>query len=309
MDAVREVLDSLKGYLKDRLANPLYAAYIVAWSVLNFRLLLVLVGEGNWREKINYVDHSLYKSNWDWTFYGFLYPLLVAAIYVIASPFISRWVTVFLKTIEKETVTQLLRVAGETPLPKELADRLRRSLTDEQRKRGEQEREADLRIDELREQVAALSNENATLKQSRKASLDETSRNDDATEPTSTSVGKEQAVGSEKIRLVPESEGYSFKPTDFAGTAASYVERLVQRGLTRAQVEALYRVRNYDEFDVDELQSQLALPDRYSAKVMLDKLSGLDLIEVTGGGDSCITSLGRQALDSAMSQGFVPTSG
>lgn len=47
METVREFFDSIRKHLRDRLANPLYTAYLVSWAVLNFRLILVLFGEGS----------------------------------------------------------------------------------------------------------------------------------------------------------------------------------------------------------------------------------------------------------------------
>lgn len=291
METIRELFDSLRLYLKDRLSNPLYAAYIVAWAILNFRLVLVLVGDGGWREKIAYIDTSLYTSPWHWALFGFGYPLVVACAYVLASPFVYRWVTVFSKNRDKETIKQLLDVAGETPLPEEAAKRLRTTVIEERRLRAEEQRSARTEIDELSEQLRQLSKEHNALKLSLPL-------NSVSAVPDESGVLGPEVVVHEILQL----ERFNFSDKDFAGVATGYVEKLVQTGLSRKLVLALYAVRNADDFDPDLLKQALSLPDRYEATVLIDKLRGLHLVEANNRDNeySTITSFGRQALAAAL---------
>lgn len=61
MDDAKEFVASLLKTVRDRLGNPLVSAFTIAWLVWNFRVVLVLVGDGDggWRAKIDYLDKIL----------------------------------------------------------------------------------------------------------------------------------------------------------------------------------------------------------------------------------------------------------
>jgi hypothetical protein len=164
METIRELLGSVRLYLKDRLSNPLWGAYVIAWAVFNSRLLLVLIGDGGWREKITYIDTRLYPENWQWAWFGLAYPLVVALLFVLIAPFIGRWVTIFLKAREKVTLEQLLAIADETPMPKGVAAQLRQNALSERQLRISERQRASEEMAELTRQIDHLLKENQQLR-------------------------------------------------------------------------------------------------------------------------------------------------
>ncbi len=257
MDTLREVFDSLRNHIRSRLGNPLYGAYVVAWLAINFRLLLVLIGDGGWREKIAYIDATLYPTQWHWAWYGVSYPLLVAVAFVVFAPYAQRWVSVYTQTKEKATIEALLKVAGETPMGPEAADALRKSLLSERQRRVESERRFRAEIEELN------------------AQLDEASKATHSTEYAARAVSGE---GDETEAVVPPSGRLKLFEFDFTGGGNS-VSQLLHAGLTKSQARALYDIRNEAEFDSEGLAFHMGLKDRFRAEVVLDQLRELNLVQ------------------------------
>lgn len=288
MDTLREVLDSLKVHVRDRVSNPLYGAFLVSWVVFNYRLLLVLIGEGTWRDKITFIDLTLYPTA-EFSFQrGLVFPLLTSAIFVILAPFIRRWVTVFIAERDAVTSGELLRIKRETPLAPDAADALRRSLFDERQRRIDETRKLEAQVAELNTQVDLLVRQN---NQPREAA--QTALRLPTPDPEST----------------PQPRVFKMMDSDFVGVAAKYVDRVVELGLTHDQARALYAVRNETQFGVEFIRRALGFTDAYAARVMVDRLNGLGLVAFSQGvaGQFVITSLGRQALDAANARGFDPS--
>lgn len=290
MDTVREIFDSLRRHLRDRIANPLYAAYAFAWAVLNFRLLLVLLGDGQWRDKIQYIDGTLYRDHSERFYRGFLHPVLIAVAFVLAAPFIQRWISVFLRGREKVTTEQLLAIAGETPLSPEAADALRGGLLKEKHNRLEERRAFETQISELSAQIDLL---NTRLSKADERVLSASAPEEDV-EPGPASDQLEDPQGTLTVH-----------EADLIGVPQQVRIKVGMSGITRQQAQALYIVRNGDPFRVSDLARNLGLSENYAVQVLMDKLRGLGLISFENG-ISKITSAGRQALDAVISRGFEP---
>jgi hypothetical protein len=302
METVRDVLDSVRAFVKARIANPLYVGYAFAWLILNFRLVLVLVGEGNWRDKIAYIDNSLYPKAWHWAWYGFGYPLTLALLFVVCSPFVYRWVTVFLRSREKATVSLLLEIAGETPLPQAAAGQLRKSLLAERQLRVDSERAAEERVAELNAQIDTLLERN-------KAQEGEIQTLRIATGDLSGTQNKTATANGKNTKQDADAEVFALQKGDFVGESDLTVRELVSRGLKHEHAQALYAIRNVGTFGAQTIADALGIADGYAASLLIDQLLGLKLIEVdvkVANGHK-ISAVGRQALSAAISRGFSAT--
>lgn len=131
MDAIKELLASVRFQLSERVGNPLSGSFIIAWLLANFRLVIVILGEGGWETKLKYIDNTLYPTPKAWLL-GAFWPLVAALLYVFAYPFISRWVIQFHRTRQKILREIAIKVEGETPITKEekamLLAKMRQSL-------------------------------------------------------------------------------------------------------------------------------------------------------------------------------------
>lgn len=304
METIRELLQSISGYLRDRIGNPIYGAFAIAWGVINFRLVLVLFDDSGAQAKISYIDTRLYPEAWHWAWFGFLYPAAVALFFVLLSPFIYRWVVIFLRERNKVTQTRLLKQADETPLSNEAAARLRKSYLDERHRGREEARIAAERIDELTAQVDLLSLENHSLKE-RNLEIGgnigaEAEGKETLEQPSDLNTDKE---ANNKIKN--KKDVFKLLASDFINIPEGQVRRLTSRELTRYQAEVLFFLRNGTRAGVDSIASELGEVEIFEVRVVLDQLSELGLVSPEEDGRWYeITSRGRQALAAIMARGF-----
>lgn len=284
MDTIKELSASVRDYLRDRTSNPIYGAFVVSWVVLNFRVLLVVFGDGSARDKIQYLDERLYPAPQHWAWYGFGYPLLLATLFVVASPFVRRWVTLFLRRRENETLTAMLKVEGETPLSREQADLLRRAIAAERVRRVKEREEANREIDELRRQLELAATEAVKARP-------DIAPDFDAGNP-----------------VVPtDNDQLYLAEDDFVGLGQDSIIKAARRGISRLQAELLYTLRNGHKLTIGDLAKQMNLPEHHAVKVLLDQLQGLQMVELDSNARGLvytITSAGTQALQAVTNRGF-----
>lgn len=304
MESIRDLFESFRSYLRDRLANPLYVSFVIAWGVLNFRLLMVVFGDGGWKEKIEFIDTQLYPDllGWAWRWVGS--PFLVAVLFVLASPFIHRWVTVFLREREKVTVAELLRIAGETPMPPEAADVLRTQLLEMRKARAEDRRRADEQINELNAQIELLQSRAVSEKPNTTAEAVESQETDAILQAMkdpfaeTLSDGRKVHSASSKLQLFDR---------DFSGLPSQVVNRLLDSGLRIEQAWVLFIMRDGSPFTKNEINNHFSWSPSAFDRV-LEQMTALQLLEVIDHtGAFQISSAGRQALNGVVRRGFDPT--
>jgi len=246
--------------------------------------MVVLLGDGSAREKLEYIDTELYPGRWEGLWSGFLCPLMIAVVFVFLSPFLRRWVTVFIRSRERETLTQILQIEGETPLTKAQADMLRQSIQTERERRLREREEANRHLDELRQQLDLAASQVATQSTQRPI-VDEVSN-----------------------PLVPaESDTMALLETDFVGVSQNTYLRAAQRGLTRSQGELLYVLRNGNALTLADISKAMHYAEHHPSKVLIDQLKGLGMIDIRSTSRGLayeITSGGTQALAAVINRGF-----
>jgi hypothetical protein len=149
-------------------------------------------------------------------------------VFVVAAPFLQRWVTVFLRGREKKTVQQLLEIAAETPLSPAAADALRGGLLKEKRARLDERRSFEVHIAELNAQIDQLVNQ---VKSRAASAIAE-----GEAEVSSPKVDDETAVKSLNGVL-------SITEGDLVGVPQIARIKLPIHGITAQQAQALYTVR------------------------------------------------------------------
>lgn len=154
-----EILNSIKATLYDRTSSPLFGSFAISWAVWNYRLLVVLVGEGKFAEKIAYIDGALYP-NWSWVCgLGVGAPLLTAVLFIYLYPFPARWVYEFTAKQQKRLRDLRKQIEGDELIGVEEARELRQA-------------HVSLQIDFDR-QIKALQTERDTVRQLLESTLQE----------------------------------------------------------------------------------------------------------------------------------------
>lgn len=100
-----EILRSIRTYLYEKSVSPLAGAFVLAWLVLNYRVLVILFSGDAYTEKFEAIDQYFYISateNHIWVNFlvgrllqGLLYPALLALAYIFLYPFVAAPVYAF----------------------------------------------------------------------------------------------------------------------------------------------------------------------------------------------------------------------
>lgn len=123
MDDAKEFVASLLKTVRDRLGNPFVSAFAIAWLIWNFRVILVLIGDGDggWRAKIDYLDKTLMVPTYSWALHGVVAPLIFACIWIFALPRVLRWVALF--HARQSHLTKEAMMAADESAPISAAER------------------------------------------------------------------------------------------------------------------------------------------------------------------------------------------
>ncbi|MDO9004739.1 MAG: hypothetical protein Q7V20_14930 [Aquabacterium sp.] len=121
-------LTNLVGIFVSRLSDPLVWAFILSWAIWNYRLILVVLGDGPYRGKIAYIDEELYKNN-EWFLRGILWPAGTALIQLLIVPFGTTLVMMFQKWMEVLQHDRVAKASKAKLCTKEEAIRLHEELT------------------------------------------------------------------------------------------------------------------------------------------------------------------------------------
>lgn len=319
MDTIKEVFGSVFESLRDRLGNPLVGSYIFAWLLWNFRLVLVLIGDGSggWAEKIAYIDNKLMVSSWDWFLHGLAMSLLFSCLWVFCFPFVSRQILVFDRAQRFRTSHAILKAEEKKPILEGEAMQLRIRLRDD-REAWEKERILLLKeIESLEARIRPSSTGDVGVEKNATESLKALPN---AIELTSTTEMEYTPLGVRFAKPNTSAENSSGHIT-FQGQPIVWpwavdtskqpdLPRSIQVNLKDAVLSeeallVLYLVRDEENFTHQGLAFRAEL-DSFSAKVATDELAGLGLIQGPfGNGEQyAITSAGRMVLAWLLRKGF-----
>lgn len=92
MDDAKAFLLGLMQTARERFGNPLIGAFAIAWAIWNFRIILVLVGngDGGWKAKLEHIDTVLMPTRWVWFWHGYFWPTCFALAWIYVLPPLLR---------------------------------------------------------------------------------------------------------------------------------------------------------------------------------------------------------------------------
>ncbi|OUR88984.1 hypothetical protein A9Q92_01775 [Methylophaga sp. 42_8_T64] len=105
-----DILKSIKAFLYERTASPLFGAYVVAWSVWNYRSITILLSGENIDKKFSAID-KLYEpltftilnhplSIYGELFHGVIIPIVATMLYIYLYPLLA--VPVYEHSLKKQ---------------------------------------------------------------------------------------------------------------------------------------------------------------------------------------------------------------
>ncbi len=149
---IREFANSFKAILYDRIVSPLSSAFICSWSIINWKLLLVLFGDGDSVvNKINYIEQNLLNKSTI-----LYYPILSTVFIIVIYPWLSNIAYFIWQLANSFKLKTRLKFEDSSPLTLKQSIELRKEI---QRK--------DLEFNELlqgkNETISNLDNHNKYL--------------------------------------------------------------------------------------------------------------------------------------------------
>lgn len=161
IEAIREVASAVREQLYERVSSPLAGAFLLAWAVWNFKLIMVILGDGTYQDKIAFIDLHLYSGADHGALRGILYPLLTALFYLYAYPIAARGVLAYHRRQKNALQALAVEIDGMKVLTLDEATRHReqhrRQLADWQSRRALLEGEVSHLISKNRELEKKLS--------------------------------------------------------------------------------------------------------------------------------------------------------
>ena len=82
--------DGILDIIKFRLNNSFLSSVIISWPFVNYKLLMVVFGGGNYEKKIDYINDRLYEGSYKWLFFVVI-PLVIGGLYIFIFPFFNSW--------------------------------------------------------------------------------------------------------------------------------------------------------------------------------------------------------------------------
>lgn len=103
--SISELPESILNTIKNRFNNTFLASAIISWPIINYKLMLVLFGDGKYEKKISFIDDVLYSA---YPFKGivclFVLPMVVGFIY-------WRWYPLFDMVISRYSIKKSIEKA------------------------------------------------------------------------------------------------------------------------------------------------------------------------------------------------------
>ncbi|MDF2462292.1 MAG: hypothetical protein K0Q43_527 [Ramlibacter sp.] len=292
METLKDVFESLRDWFKTRFTNPLFAAFVIAWLAMNWRVVLALFSDVPYRAKVEWIDFHLYPEPWHWPAYGFVFPMLVALFYVAFSPPIFRRITTYYRKEQHKSAAAMLAADAIKPISPDEAQRIIKERVD-----------AKLALRGARAQFTAAENDYIDQIAKLQASLDRVMAGvgTGAIEPAKVEEQAPSEADTEKR--------WRFTAQDFDVAETDRIEKLIIRGVSQDEANVLHHVRNTtldSGFVPESLPDVVPRVDRFRAALIVGRLKNLLLIQDAKDDELAITTEGMQAVDALLRRGFVP---
>lgn len=121
MDDAKNFLLGVMQTLKDRFGNPLISSIVISWCLWNSQLLIILIstGDGGWKSKLDYINHTLYPTGIDRFIDFLLAPVVFAVIWIYLMPSLLSMVAIHHEKTFNKNRENLLKELEKKPISEE----------------------------------------------------------------------------------------------------------------------------------------------------------------------------------------------
>jgi len=155
-DIPKDIIESFKSQINERLASPLTGSFTIAWLIWNYKFIVILFSANSVTKTFDLIHKICFPDFNAILLNGFLYPLFSTLIYVFIIPYPASWVYSFTRIRQKVLAEIRQKVDDETPLPMGEAIALRNELRKKDADFDQALSKSKIEIEELQRQLVSL---------------------------------------------------------------------------------------------------------------------------------------------------------
>lgn len=125
---IKEITNSIKASLYQRVSSPLYGTYICSWAIYNWEFVLPLIfGTKKFDDRIADFKLGLYPETTGFEFSTVFVPLVITAVLLALQPLLQRFIFIYTEWNKSEGLKKRDQYSSETMLTLEQSNELRAS--------------------------------------------------------------------------------------------------------------------------------------------------------------------------------------
>jgi hypothetical protein len=146
---MKELIDSIRLQIYERLSSPLFGSLVLAWLGWNYRLVTVMVSNLPVEKKFEFIDTKLYVTAWDCWGKALGFPLLTALLFILVYPHPAKWVFGYWHRRQQEQKKLRDKIEGATLLTEQESIAIRKELYGRQAEHGAEIAKLQKQIEDL----------------------------------------------------------------------------------------------------------------------------------------------------------------
>ncbi|MEZ8014049.1 MULTISPECIES: hypothetical protein [unclassified Vibrio] len=159
MKMIKEITNSIKAALYQRVSSPLYGTYICSWTIYNWEITLPLVfGTKNFDDRLVDFKLGLYPEVAGFEYQTVLVPLAITATLLGLQPLLQRFIFIYTEWNRSEGLKKRDQYSSETMLTLEQSNELRASVQKVQQFHQEVLKNKEEEVNEYKRQLDSKDN-------------------------------------------------------------------------------------------------------------------------------------------------------
>ncbi|MBF4258929.1 hypothetical protein EAY27_02920 [Vibrio anguillarum] len=156
---IKEITNSIKAALYQRVSSPLYGTYICSWAIYNWELVLPLMfGTKKFDDRLADFKIGLSPEATGFEYNTVLVPLLITATLLAIQPLLQRFIFIYTEWNRSEGLKKRDQYSSETMLTLEQSNELRSSVQKVQQFHQEVLRNKEEEVNEYKRQLDSKDN-------------------------------------------------------------------------------------------------------------------------------------------------------
>ncbi|ENG6063596.1 hypothetical protein ABUV39_003550 [Vibrio cholerae] len=151
---IKEITNSIKAALYQRVSSPLYGTYICSWLIYNWELVLPLMfGSKKFDERVLDLKSGISPEATGFEYKTIIVPLVITALLLALQPLLQRFIFIYTEWNRSEGLKKRDKYLSETMLSLEQSNELRSSVQKFQQFHQEVLKNKDEEINEYKRQL------------------------------------------------------------------------------------------------------------------------------------------------------------